>query len=743
MQETESEDEADEDEVHVPHDSEQEDDAGFISANYIAPFVELCRLGRLDGQAGGWVQLTDLEAKLYKDARAKVDTMPKNERRCSALFAYYELRGMGLQHTHANAIAATLCGVAERTLRDWHEKAELRSEIPADGRTLEKERRRWVLRLLPGGSKPFEEKITDWVDRHEGQTGTPNATVPQICQFINQEILGPHKDVEGVHDISEPTCRRWLHALGYQYEHHARRKGFADGHEREDNVAARSVYIKKIGAVHDDNRRAKDLNPVIEERIAALVSEQERTASANADAQHQAAETLTSGEEASGKRDADIAALRKELAPTRILIYTDECIYHANDKQEAQWRRENMDHQPLRKKSEGAGLMVLLFLTEYGEVQLDEAGTAELKDKYGLTDHDGTSRLLLKIGKNREGYMDSALYLNRVENMLRIFTLLYPGQIPVLVVDQSGVHLRWGENAIRATKINLNDDTEKQLAARLAKYAELGEPLPQLRGWYMNGDQRIEQPFYYPDGRRKGGLTILAERGITKPPSGKRRWYVEEVRNVLQQQSDFAKEGCELQHLVEKYGGELIISPKYHPEFNPCELAWAVCKNFTRAYCTNSIAGLEKLVHMTFPMLQQDLLCKLFDHCEAWRLAYLGGASNGTEAKFVVNTTRKQRRTAREHAKIDEATSTRSPPARPIIDLDDLLEWAEVNVAPLGSEEVAVDTESAVGSTIEPLPYVALTSHRQVYLPTDILTGSDLARTLRGEAAAVAAQYKA
>lgn len=34
--------------------------------------------------------------------------------------------------------------------------------------------------------------------------------------------------------------------------------------------------------------------------------------------------------------------------------------------------------------------------------------------------------------------------------------------------------------------------------------------------------------------------------------------------------------------------------------------------------------------------------------------------------------------------------------------------------------------ESAVGSTIESHPYVAVTSHRQVYLPTDILTGSDL-----------------
>ena len=50
--------------MHVDHDSKHEAEAGFISAEYIVPFAELCCLGLLDGQASGWVQLTDLEQSI-------------------------------------------------------------------------------------------------------------------------------------------------------------------------------------------------------------------------------------------------------------------------------------------------------------------------------------------------------------------------------------------------------------------------------------------------------------------------------------------------------------------------------------------------------------------------------------------------------------------------------------------------------------------------------------------------------
>ena len=71
-----------------------------------------------------------------------------------------------------------------------------------------------------------------------------------------------------------------------------------------------------------------------------------------------------------------------------------------------------------------------------------------------------------------------------------------------------------------ADYLNINDDTPEKHAQRTEKARGEGVELPCMRpGWYMSEGEKVEQSFYFNDGRRKGMKTILEERGI-HPPNG-------------------------------------------------------------------------------------------------------------------------------------------------------------------------------------------------------------------------------
>lgn len=395
----------------------------------------------------------------------------------------------------------------------------------------------------------------------------------------------------------------------------------------------------------------------------------------------------------------------KKLVRMPLIIETDESVFHANDDRQGAWVRANDPNPTPPPKTEGAGIMALVFLTEHGEVKLtdEELKAARLMEG---EECDGESRFMLKIGKNREGYLDSARYLDVVKKMLKIVKIKYPYHKPVLIVDQSSVHLRYADNAIRIEKINLKDDTEKKHAKRVQKAAANGAVLPRMRdGSYAKGGRKVAQSFHFDDGRRKGGTMILDERGV-KPPENIRKWTVETMRKALAEQDDFKAETSELQHLVEDAGGILLISPKYHCEFNPCELAWGTSKRFARIFCSYNLPGLEKIVKKTFDLYTPEMCKKWFEHTEAWRKAYADGAQNGTEAKVRVKLGRKVRQQQR---------ADRGDQRSMNVVFEHL--GGELLDQQCGADRN--DDDTAEGSRAS-IPYEKASSHRQINVPRDL-----------------------
>jgi len=694
-----------------------------------------------DSSDSGSVEDADLsedEWAVYDLVNELLDFAPKNTRRLFALAAFYGMRSVGAQRAEAVAIAKLCTGVPERTIRDWRDKAELRREIAWDQRLGKKVRHRSLLDLIPDERDKLEAKIEDFVRSTTGQKGRANSTLAQITAHINNHVLREYIDhkTPGVHRISQATAARWLKNLGFNYTRTHKRTGFTDGHERDDNVDARAEYIRKIGALRDQNKERTEKLARIHE-CEALIAAGVATAATSAGTKRGAdGGNLSSGEEVRKIR-AERDELDASLPARNVIIHTDEAVFHSNDDRQGGWFRPGDINVRLPCKSEGAGIMALVFMTEDGLVKLQTPEQIQrAKDEFQLgDDFDGTSSFLLKIGKNRDGYMDSKKYLSVVQRMLQIFKIQYPNDKPVLVVDQSGVHLRWGDNALRASKILLNDDSPDKHAVRRAKAKERNTQQPLLKGWYKEPDGTVRvQKFYYESndlelhGRRKGGATILRERGKS-PPDG-RKWTVATMRAALEAEPDFCEETCDLEKLVHSMGGELIISPKYHCEFNACELGWAACKKFTREHCNYTISDLEKMVRVSFELLTPKLCRHMFDHTEAWRLAYLDGATNGTEAKECVRLRRKERRDVRKKAE-DEAQLEKN-----VQELREM--WDEMNSIPSStgvSQEARQEEDTAEGSFVERIAYRPSTSHRQVPLPCDMELDAALAERLKQQMA--------
>ena len=104
--------------------------------------------------------------------------------------------------------------------------------------------------------------------------------------------------------------------------------------------------------------------------------------------------------------------------------------------------------------------------------------------------------------------------------------------------------------------------------------------------------------------KQKGLQTIAKERapvGMKWPPvpvagitgkDKKKRW----ARIVLSKQPDFVEqqENSKLKEMIENHGHLFCFLPKFHCEFNPIEMYWALLKQYTRRNCDYTWKGLEE-----------------------------------------------------------------------------------------------------------------------------------------------------
>ena len=175
---------------------------------------------------------------VYQDWLATVD----REDKMMALMLHdnYVTR-FGLTKTAAAAEVGLLLGYNEKTVRLWR-----KDFIVNKGEFSESQHGKYASYIVLDDEE-YRDKALAWARANTYSKGTPSMTAKQFCKWINDHLL---PDVILYHPqvpqkISIHTATRWLHQIGFQPS--PTHKGvYLDGHEREDVVQYRKLYLQKL-----------------------------------------------------------------------------------------------------------------------------------------------------------------------------------------------------------------------------------------------------------------------------------------------------------------------------------------------------------------------------------------------------------------------------------------------------------------------------------------------------------------
>lgn len=251
------------------------------------------------------------------------------------------------------------------------------------------------------------------LDKHPNLKAELNTHLQGIGKYIRaQDIVDFTEDPMvqlryGFHEaIKLSTAQLWMDKLDYRWAK-APRGQYVDGHERHDVVAYRdTVFLPTMEK--------------LEPRIALW-----------------------------SKEGRDVPILDYELRPIEqpyVLWYHDESVFYAHDRRTTRWVHKDEPAVPL-PKGEGPSLMVSDFVSaEYG----------------WLCSPDGqeTARVLMKPGKNRNGYFDNTDILKQVEEAMDILQRHYPHQQHIFIYDNATTHLKRSADALSARSMSLKPTSE-------------------------------------------------------------------------------------------------------------------------------------------------------------------------------------------------------------------------------------------------------------------------------------------
>ncbi|KZV67560.1 hypothetical protein PENSPDRAFT_611238 [Peniophora sp. CONT] len=340
--------------------------------------------------------------------------------------------------------------------------------------------------------------------------------------------------------ISVRTARRWLNAMGYKYGRKAKGMYF-DGHEREDVVAYRDAFVA----------RWKEY----EKRFQLFDNDGHELPSPKGFA-------LPNGD------------MRFRLH----LVTHDECIFYQNDKPGREWHKKRQHGAPTQK-GEGQTVMVSDFLVpEWGRLVYEEKEIGYKEE----------ARILLRPGKERDGYFAHEDLIRQVDHAIDVFELRTKGRVQALFMfDNAPSHMKRAPDALSArylVKKPTKDWTLKGCGVRMRD------------GVMPDGSA---QPFYWPEnhpthaGWFKGMEQIIRERGLW-PARGKLKSQCDGFkcppgrtdcccRRLLFNQPDFVAQKPALQEFIEARGHLCDFYPKYHCELNFIEQYWGAAKLRYRA----------------------------------------------------------------------------------------------------------------------------------------------------------------
>ena len=293
-----------------------------------------------------------------------------------------------------------------------------------------------------------------WVRENAHKKGAPNMTAASFCSWVNNTLLQSVTLPPAYpRFISLRTATRWIHRLGFRPMGH-KKGAYVDGHEREDVVASRDVYLKQM----DDLRSVHLPPPPCSDEEAAIPP----------------ADTET----------------RKKL----VMIYQDESIFNVNDGQT--WIWGTGDHPYIQPKSKGAGIMVSDYIDQHnGFLQLSD--TEYQLASVSSPNFPKTARAILEYGANKDGYWTSEKFMSNIQDAVAIASFKYPSDRYTIcwLFDHSSCHKAFSDDALNVHNMNVKPGGAQAL----------------MHDTTWGG---VHQSMVYDDGTAKGMKVVLEEQGI-------------------------------------------------------------------------------------------------------------------------------------------------------------------------------------------------------------------------------------
>jgi len=379
----------------------------------------------------------------------------------------------------------------------------------------------------------------------------------KLMDFLAREDIRSKHGIEK--PISERTARRYLNTLGYRWS--TPKKGqYADGHERDDVVYYREqVFLPQWRQ--------------IEHRMVNYTQD-------------------------------NLQEFGPKMPGLEVIVwFHDESIFYAHDRRKKGWYHKEAPAKPYAK-GEGASLMIADFVSA----------------KFGwLRSPDGTrsARVVMKPGKNKDGYFTSEDICKQAEDAMAILREFYPQYEHVLIYDNASTHLRRAPDALSARRMPKNipkeggnwgvEVTKHDPVTGKIEYKPDGKPAKtkvRMADARFNGHA---QPLYFPEGHERAGVfkgmaVILKERGFGDMSQVRAECKDFKCapgatacccRRILYNQPDFANVESLLEITCKAKGIKVIFLPKFHCELNFIEQCWGYAK---RVYRLNPESSREDIL---------------------------------------------------------------------------------------------------------------------------------------------------
>ena len=399
----------------------------------------------------------------------------------------------GLTKTGAAKEVGLLLGISEKTVRIW------RKDFLSNDGDFNEDSRGSYDRCVIVMDEEYRDTTLEWIRGHASVKGKSNMTVFDFCSWVNGTLLPMvrehHQNIPS--NISASTACRWLHKLGFKPS--STRKGvYIDGHERDDVVEYRKLYLKRMNILHATHGPS----PCCADEI-----------------------TL----------EPFIGPHHKNL----VLLFHDESTYHSNEDQGWMWAEKG--NQPIRPKGLGRGIMVSDFIDEFNGL-LSLTSEEFERGKLEYPNLKRKARALLKYGADGEGYWNSDKFIAQVEDVIKIVKVKYPREMYNVFwfFDHSSGHTAYASDALNASKMNVKP----------------GGAQPKMHST-TNPLTGREQKMVFADGTPKGMKQILTERGVNTT-----KMNANDMRRRLQEFSDFKYEKTRVEALLHANGFKGYFIPK-------------------------------------------------------------------------------------------------------------------------------------------------------------------------------------